>query len=239
MNIKTVILKLSGESLGDIQDGIILNGEKLSKIIDVIKELRKRDIRVGIVTGAGNIFRGRISQKIGVDTETGDYMGMIGTIVNCLSICSLLNQNGVNAKVISALEITNLVPKYSAELAKNLLNEGNVVLFAGGIGLPNYTTDTCAASRAIDINADMILSGKNGVDGVYDDDPNKNKNAHFIHEMSYYDIINKNLKVMDQTAANLLKDSKIITKVFSMDDIDNFIKIVDGEDIGTTIKGAN
>ena len=220
MNIKTVILKLSGESLGDIQDGIILNGDKLSKIIDVIKELRKRDIRVGIVTGAGNIFRGRISQKIGVDSETGDYMGMIGTIVNCLSICSLLNQNGVNAKVISALEITNLVPKYSAELANNLLNEGNVVLFAGGIGLPNYTTDTCAASRD-------------------DDDPNKNKNAHFIHEMSYYDIINKNLKVMDQTAANLLKDSKIITKVFSMHDIDNFIKIVDGEDIGTTIKGAN
>lgn len=236
MKIKTVILKLSGESLGDSKDGTILNSNKLKDIVFIVKSLKERNINVGIVTGAGNIFRGRIAEKIGINQETGDYMGMIGTVINCSAIADLLNKDGIKSIVLSSLEVEDVAKKYNKELANKYLNEGYVVLFAAGIGKPNFTTDTCAAQRAIDIKADMILAGKNGVDGVYTDDPNINKNAKFIKNISYSEIINKELKIMDLTATRLLVNTKIVTRIFSMDDCNNFLRVIDGENLGTTIK---
>ena len=236
---KTIILKLSGESLSDIEDGLILNNEKMDQIISIINTFVNKKYKVGIVIGAGNIFRGRIANKIGVNQESGDYMGMLGTMINCIALGNLLTKNNIKNQVFSALplSIERYVLPYDVSLANNLLNEGYVLLFGAGVGKPNFTTDTCAAKRAIEVNADLILCGKNGVDGVYSDDPKINKSATLISKMSYNDIISNNLKVIDKTAAELLKDSKVVTKIFSMDDISNFIKVIDDENIGTTIKG--
>ena len=235
---KRVLLKLSGESLGDVRDGVILNKPKLEDIVLVIKKLVSNNIGVGVVVGAGNIFRGRISSQIGVDTISGDYMGMIGTVVNCISISSLLTKNNIKNVVFSALDIDikDVVTPYNPKKANDYLKKGYVCLYAGGIGKPNFTTDTCAAMRAIETNASLILAGKNGIDGVYDDDPNVNKKAKFLKYLTYNDIIKRKLKVMDLTAIELLKDTDIVTRVFSMDDINNFIKVIDDESIGTIIK---
>ena len=170
---KKVILKLSGEALQDDINGLILSGEKLKKIGNLIKELVENKVNVGVVTGAGNIFRGRIASDAGIDVEDGDYMGMTGTIINCKAISSVLNKLGVKNVLFSALELEDVAIKYDSKKAKEFLEKGYVCLFAGGIGKPQYTTDTCAATRAIEMGADAILAGKNGVDGVYTADPNK------------------------------------------------------------------
>ena len=233
---KSVILKLSGEALQDEKNGLILSGEKLKEIGLLIKRLVNEGVNVGVVTGAGNIFRGRIASDAGIDTEDGDYMGMTGTIINCKAISSVLNKLGVKNKLFSALELEDVATKYNSKEALDLMNSGVVCLFAGGIGKPNFTTDTCAARRVIEVNADAILAGKNGVDGVYTADPNKDKSAKFIKETSYQQVLDMDLKVMDRTAIELLKNTKIVTRVFSMENIDNFIKVSLGDDMGTTIK---
>ena len=160
---------------------------------------------------------------------------MTGTIINLKAVSSILNKLGVENLLMSSLALEDVAPKYDLNKAKEAFNKGVVVLFAGGLGRPQITTDTTVAKRALEMNADVILAGKNGVDGVYTADPNKDKNAKFIKNISYSDVLKNNLKVMDKEAIELLKESDIATRVFSMEDMDNFIKVIKGDDLGTTI----
>ena len=230
---KSVILKLSGEALQDEKNGLILSGEKLKEIGLLIKRLVNEGVNVGVVTGAGNIFRGRIASDAGIDTEDGDYMGMTGTIINCKAISSVLNKLGVKNKLFSALELEDVATKYNPKEALDLMNSGFVCLFAGGIGKPNFTTDTCAARRAIEVNADAILAGKNGVDGVYTADPNKDKSAKFIKETSYQQVLDMDLKVMDRSACDLCQQNNIPIVVFDFQTKGGIFNILNSKKIGT------
>ena len=231
---KKVILKLSGEAIADSSNSI-LNPKKLSDIVSLIETLFKCGVKVGVVIGAGNIFRGRIAVDNGIDTERGDYMGMIGTVINLKAISSLLNQRNIPNVLYSALNVENVTKHYDAEIAKKEY-ENSVVLLAGGIGKPNFTTDTCAALRAVELDAELILAGKYGVKGVYDKDPRLYKDAKFLKKLTYQEVLDMDLKVMDKTAISLLLHSNVITKVFSMDDMNNFILAIEDKDIGTIIK---
>ena len=231
---KKVILKLSGEAIADSSNSI-LNPKKLSDIVSLIETLFKCGVKVGVVIGAGNIFRGRIAVDNGIDTESGDYMGMIGTVINLKAISSLLNQRSIPNVLYSALNVENVTKHYDVEKAKKEY-ENSVVLLAGGIGKPNFTTDTCAALRAVELDAELILAGKYGVKGVYDKDPRLYKDAKFLKKLTYQEVLDMDLKVMDKTAISLLLHSNVITKVFSMDDMNNFILAIEDKDIGTIIK---
>lgn len=231
---KKVILKLSGEAIADSSNSI-LNPKKLSDIVSLIETLFKCGVKVGVVIGAGNIFRGRIAVDNGIDTESGDYMGMIGTVINLKAISSLLNQRNIPNVLYSALNVENVTKHYDVEKAKKEC-ENSVVLLAGGIGKPNFTTDTCAALRAVELDAELILAGKYGVKGVYDKDPRLYKDAKFLKKLTYQEVLDMDLKVMDKTAISLLLHSNVITKVFSMDDMNNFILAIEDKDIGTIIK---
>ena len=231
---KKVILKLSGEAIADSSNSI-LNPKKLSDIVSLIETLFKCGVKVGVVIGAGNIFRGRIAVDNGIDTESGDYMGMIGTVINLKAISSLLNQRNIPNVLYSALNVENVTEHYDVEIAKKEY-ENSVVLLAGGIGKPNFTTDTCAALRAVELDAELILAGKYGVKGVYDKDPRLYKDAKFLKKLTYQEVLDMDLKVMDKTAISLLLHSNVITKVFSMDDMNNFILAIEDKDIGTIIK---
>ena len=231
---KKVILKLSGEAIADSSNSI-LNPKKLSDIVSLIETLFKCGVKVGVVIGAGNIFRGRIAVDNGIDTESGDYMGMIGTVINLKAISSLLNQRNIPNVLYSALNVENVTKHYDVEKAKKEY-ENSVVLLAGGIGKPNFTTDTCAALRAVELDAELILAGKYGVKGVYDKDPRLYKDAKFLKKLTYQEVLDMDLKVMDKTAISLLLHSDVITKVFSMDDMNNFILAIEDKDIGTIIK---
>ena len=231
---KKVILKLSGEAIADSSNSI-LNPKKLSDIVSLIETLFKCGVKVGVVIGAGNIFRGRIAVDNGIDTESGDYMGMIGTVINLKAISSLLNQRNIPNVLYSALNVENVTKHYDVEMAKKEY-ENSVVLLAGGIGKPNFTTDTCAALRAVELDAELILAGKYGVKGVYDKDPRLYKDAKFLKKLTSQEVLDMDLKVMDKTAISLLLHSNVITKVFSMDDMNNFILAIEDKDIGTIIK---
>ena len=232
---KRIILKLSGEALAN-KDGTILNPEKLNVIAEAVKAMHEEGVEIGIVIGAGNIFRGKISSKIGVDRTNGDYMGMLGTIINCIALSSALEKIGVTTRVMSAVEVNKIAEPYIYKKAIAHLNCNKVVLFAGGTGNPYFTTDTCASLRALEINADAILMAKNNVDGVYDSDPKLNKNAKFLKTLTFKEVIDRNLAVMDQTSITMLMGQNITIRVFNMENADNFMKVIHGEDIGTTIK---
>ena len=232
---KTVILKLSGEALHDSNSNSILEAKKLNDIGKLVQDLKSLNVRVGIVTGAGNIFRGRIAHEAGIKVVDGDYMGMVGTVINCKAISSILDKLGIKNVLYSALAVEDVAIKFDEQDAINKLNDGYVLIFAGGLGRPGITTDSTAAKRAIQINADAILAGKNGVDGVYDKDPNKFNDAKFLKSLTYQQVLDMDLKVMDIGAIEILKQSEVETRVFSMEDINNFIKVVQGEELGTTI----
>lgn len=233
---KRIILKLSGEALANRNDGTILNPEKLNVIAEAVKSMHEVGVEIGIVIGAGNIFRGKISSQIGVDQTNGDYMGMLGTIINCIALSSALEKIGVTTRVMSAIEVNKIAEPYIYKKAIAHLNCNKVVLFAGGTGNPYFTTDTCASLRALEINADAILMAKNGVDGVYDSDPRINKNAKFLKQLTFKEVIERDLAVMDQTSLTMLLGRGKEIRVFNMDDASNFMKIINGEDVGTTIK---
>ena len=162
-------------------------------------------------------------------------MGMVGTVINCKAISSILDKLGIKNVLYSALAVEDVAIKFDEKDAINKLNDGYVLIFAGGLGRPGITTDSTAAKRAIQINADAILAGKNGVDGVYDKDPNKFNDAKFLKSLTYQQVLDMDLKVMDIGAIEILKQSEVETRVFSMEDINNFIKVVQGEELGTTI----
>ena len=231
---KRVLLKLSGESIkGD--SNLIIDSEFVSKIVDMIIKLKNKGIEMGIVIGAGNIFRGKIAEDVGIERVPADFMGMMGTVMNAIAVSSALKKKGVESVVFSALPaIKEITLDYEENAAKSALNEGKVVFLAGGTGRPYFSTDTAATMRAIELECEAILMGKNGVIGVYDDDPRYNPKAKFIKEISYDEILEKKLAVMDLSAVELIKDKDIDIRVFSMTDLDNFERVVMGEDIGTT-----
>lgn len=231
-----VILKLSGAALADGQSKRILNAQKLKNVALSIKTLVDSGVQVGVVIGAGNIWRGNLADEIGIEHSTADYMGMIGTIINALAIQNAVEEIGVNARVLSAIEVEAVCEPYIKRRAIRHLEKGRVVIFAGGTGSPFFTTDTCAALRAMDIEAEAILMAKNGTDGVYTADPNTDPTAKFIPQLTFAQMYEQDLKVMDHTTISLIKDTNIKIHVFAMNNPDNFRKIMAGEKIGTIIQ---
>lgn len=233
---KRILIKLSGEALAGDKSNGILDPEALLNISKVIKEIAQTGTEVCVVIGAGNICRGSLVEKSGIERVTGDKMGMLGTIINSFALANTLQNNQQNAVVLSAVPMETFTPTFSKELADKYLKEKTVVVFGGGTGKPFFTTDTCATLRAIEVGCDAILIAKNGVDGIYSDDPRINKDAYMFKEITCSEIIAKNLKVMDLTAVEMLKDQNIDVRVFNMQNPDNFLKVVRKEDVGTTIK---
>ena len=234
MKYKRIILKLSGEALqGD--DGI-LNHQKLSSVAKIVKDIHDAGVDVGIVVGAGNIWRGRLASSIGIEQSTGDYMGMLGTIINALAIQSAIQQLGLVCKVQSSINVNQVCEPYIRLRAIHHLNKGEVVIFAGGTGNPYFTTDTTSTLGALEVGAEAIFMAKNKVDGVFDSDPRKNPNAKLLPELSFREVIERKLEVMDLTAVDMLAGKGITIHVFNMDNEDSFLKILNGEPIGTIIK---
>ena len=234
---KRIVLKISGESLaGDKANGSILEISILNDYAKVIKELVNEGVQVSIVVGAGNIWRGKIAENMGMDRATGDYMGMLGTIMNALAIQNILEQNDVKTRVMTSLPINAVAEPYIRRKAITHLEKGYVVIFGGGTGNPFFSTDTAAALRASEIGAEVILMAKNGVAGVYSADPKVNKDAILYSQITYIDVIQQQLKVMDTTAVSLCMDNNIDIVVFNMSDTNNLIRVINGEKIGTTIR---
>lgn len=233
---KRVLLKLSGEALQDSEEKSIFSAEILNNIAEAIKKMTNQGIEVAVVVGAGNIWRGKMAQTIGIEPATADYMGMLGTIINALALQSSLEKHNVDCRVLSAINVNEVAEPYIRRRALRHLEKKRVVIFAGGTGNPFFTTDTAAALRAKETNCDAILMAKNGTDGVLSADPKIDKTATLIEEITYREMLTKNLKVMDSTAVSLLQESTIEIRVFNINDLSNLKKVLDGEKVGTTIK---
>lgn len=180
-----------------------------------------------------------MADSIGIDPATADYMGMLGTIINSLALQSAIEQEGIACRVLSSISATQVAEPYIRRRAIRHLEKGRVIIFAGGTGNPFFTTDTTAALRAKEVQCDVILMAKNGVDGVYSADPNVDPTAKLLKHLTYRELLQKELKVMDSTAVSLLKDSNVQIRVFNMSDMDNFMKVITGSDLGTTITKEN
>ena len=233
---KRFLLKLSGEALQDSEEKSIFSAEILNNIAEAIKKMTNQGIEVAVVVGAGNIWRGKMAQTIGIEPATADYMGMLGTIINALALQSSLEKHEVDCRVLSAINVNEVAEPYIRRRALRHLEKKRVVIFAGGTGNPFFTTDTAAALRAKETNCDAILMAKNGTDGVLSADPKLDKTATLIEEITYREMLTKNLKVMDSTAVSLLQESTIEIRVFNINDLSNLKKVLDGEKVGTTIK---
>ena len=234
---KRVLLKLSGEALKDSNAMQIFNVNHVNNLALTMKGLHDEGVQIAVVIGGGNIWRGNLADGIGIERAPADYMGMMGTVMNAIAMSSALKKAGVESVVFSALpEIPSITTTYTKEAAIKAMEEGKVVFLSGGTGKPFFTTDTAATLRALETNCEAIFMGKNGVEGVYDKDPTKYSDAKFIKTISYQEIINKKLQIMDLTAVELIKDKDIEIRVFSMSDPDNFTRVAMGEDIGTTCK---
>ena len=234
---KRVLLKLSGEALKDENAMQILNIDHVNALAGVMKSLHDHGIQIAVVIGAGNIWRGNLAAGIGIERVPGDYMGMLGTVMNAVAMSSALKKTGIDSIVFSALpEIKEITTEYSSDKAIKAMEEGKVVFLAGGTGKPFFTTDTAATMRAIETHCDVIFMGKNGVQGVYDKDPTKFSDAKFLKNITYQEIIDKKLQIMDLSAVELIKDTDLQIRVFSMSEASNFLKVALGEDIGTTCK---
>ena len=229
---KRVLLKLSGESLaGNEKHGI--DFETVLKICKPIKECSDMGVQIAIVVGGGNFWRGRSSGKM--DRTRADHMGMLATTINALGVADALEQLGLNVRVQTAIEMRQIAEPYIRNRAVRHLEKGRIVVFGCGTGNPFFSTDTAAALRAAEIDADIILKATM-VDGVYDSDPKKNPNAKKYDELTYLDILKENLQVMDSTAASLCRDNHIPICVFSISEPDNITKAICGEPIGTLVK---
>ena len=233
MQYKRVLLKLSGEALmGDRQYGIDPN--RLSEYALEIKQVIAKGIEVAIVIGGGNIFRGVAGASNGMDRVQGDHMGMLATCINGLALQSALEAEGIYTRLQTAIEIKEIAEPYIKRRAIRHLEKGRVVIFGGGTGNPYFTTDTAAVLRAIEINADAILKGTR-VDGIYTEDPEKNKNAIKFENITFKEVMEKGLKVMDMTAFTLSAENKLPIIVFDMNKKGNLLKLVSGEKIGTIV----
>jgi len=230
---KRILLKLSGESLmGDQQYGIDQN--RLEDYAEEIAAIVKAGIQVGIVIGGGNIFRGLSGAAKGFDRVKGDQMGMLATIINSLALNSALVNHGVKSKVLTAIRMEPVGEYYSKDKAIEALQNGEVVIISGGTGNPYFTTDTASALRGIEIEADVMLKGTR-VDGIYTADPEKDKTATKFDKISFDEIYNRNLRIMDLTATTLCKENNLPVYVFNMDQKGNLQRVMSGEEIGTLV----
>jgi len=230
---KRILLKLSGESLmGDDSYGI--NRETINRIVGEIKEVVDLGVQVAIVIGGGNIFRGIAPAAAGMDRATADYMGMLATVMNALALQDAMKHAGLVSRVQSALNIEQVAEPYIRGKAIRYLEEGRVVIFGAGTGNPFFTTDTAAALRGMEMNAEIVLKATK-VDGIYNDDPNKNPDAVRYTTISFDEAINKNLKVMDATAFTLCRDQKLPISVFSIFKQGALKRVVMGEDEGSKV----
>lgn len=231
---KRILLKLSGESLmGKKEFGI--DPEVLQKYSEEIKSIKELGVQIGIVIGGGNIYRGVGNSSDGIDKVTGDQMGMLATIINALALQSALEHHGVFTRLLSAIKMEQIAESFIRRRAIRHLEKGRVVIFGAGTGNPYFTTDTAAALRAVEIQADVIFKGTR-VEGVYDSDPELNPKAIKFPEISYFDILNKDLKVMDLTAITLCRENKLPIVVFDMNKPGNLKKLVLGEKVGTLVQ---
>ncbi len=229
---RRVLLKLSGESFG---------GGSLGVNPDIVSSLAKEiaaaatDVEVAIVVGGGNFFRGAELSQRGMDRGRADYMGMLGTVMNALALQDFLEQAGAETRVQSAISMTQVAEPYIPRRAERHLEKGRVVIFGAGAGLPYFSTDTVAAQRALEINADVVLLAKNGVDGVYDADPRTNRDAKKLEHVTYQEALVKGLKVVDSTAFSLCMDNRMPMVVFGMEPHGNVTAAIRGDRIGTLV----
>jgi len=231
---KRVLLKLSGEALSKGGTGI-LNYEILKNISQKIKICMEMGVSFGIVIGAGNIWRGSFGKSM--DRVRADHMGMIATVINALALQDIFESDGIETRVMTAIEMNQVAEPYIRNKALSHLNKGRVCIFAGGNGSPYFTTDTTAVLRAAEINADIVILAKNNVDAIYSADPNKFPDAKKLTDLTYLNILNdKNLSAMDNTAASFSMDNHIPIWVIGIDEPENIVKAVKGENIGTIIK---
>ncbi len=230
---KRIMLKLSGEALAG-KEGYRIDTDVLEIIAKDVKELREMGVEIGIVIGGGNIFRGLAAATHGMDRTQADYMGMLATVMNCLALQDALERLGVYTRVQSAIEIKELAEPYIRRRAVRHLEKKRVVIFAAGTGNPYFSTDTAASLRAMEVNADVIMKATK-VDGVYDSDPATNKNAKLYRELTYLDVLSKNLKVMDATAISLCMDNQLPIVVFNMSRPGGTRDVVMGKPIGTLV----
>lgn len=231
---KRVLLKLSGESLmGSQQYGI--DPVRLSQYAEQIKEIAMAGVQVAIVIGGGNIFRGLSGAQKGFDRVKGDQMGMLATVINSLALSSALQAIDQPVRVLTSVRMEPVGEFYSKDKALRLLQKGNVVIVAGGTGNPYFTTDTGSALRAIELETDVMLKGTR-VDGIYTADPEKDPTAQKFAEITYDEIYNRNLRIMDLTATTLCKENKMPIYVFDMDTLGNLSRVIRGEQIGTLVK---
>ncbi len=232
-----VLLKLSGEALmGDLAYGT--DPERVKSIAAQVKVVHDRGVEVAIVVGAGNIFRGMQAAADGMDRATGDYMGMLATVLNALTLQDSLEDQGIHTRVQSAITISEVAEPYIRRRAMRHLEKGRVVIFAAGTGNPFFTTDTAAALRALEIHAEAILMAKHGIEGVYDADPSKVPDAKFLPEITHMEAIEKGLRVMDSTALSLCMDNGLPIHIFNMADERNIDRIVSGERVGTIVRSG-
>ncbi|NDK56130.1 UMP kinase [Pontibacter fetidus] len=233
MKYKRILLKLSGEALmGEQQYGI--DSERLMQYAQEIKEVAALGVEVAVVIGGGNIFRGVQAEEVGLDRVQGDYMGMLATVINSMALQSALEKLGVYTRLLSGLNIQQVCEPYIRRRAVRHLEKGRVVIFGAGTGNPYFTTDSAASLRAIEVEAEVVLKGTR-VDGIYSADPEKDPNAIFYSDISFKDVFEKGLNVMDMTAFTLCKENDLPIIVFDMNTAGNLKRIVQGDKIGTLV----
>ncbi|HOB07997.1 MAG: UMP kinase [Limnochordia bacterium] len=236
LKYRRIVLKLSGEALGG-PGGFGIDPDVLSRIAASIKEAAALKVEIAIVVGGGNFWRGAAGSAQGMDRSTADYMGMLATCINALALQDALEKTGIPTRVQTAIEMRQIAEPYIRRRAIRHLEKERVVIFASGTGNPFFSTDTTAALRAAEIEADVILMAKKGVDGVYDSDPRINAGAVKFDQLDYIDVLNRNLGVMDSTATSLCMDNRIPIIVFDFNEPNSIVRIVRGESIGTFIGG--
>ncbi|WP_018660093.1 UMP kinase [Heyndrickxia acidiproducens] len=233
---KRVVLKLSGEALAG-EEGFGIHPTVIQSVAQQVKEIAQLGVEVAVVVGGGNIWRGKIGSEMGMDRATADYMGMLATVMNSMALQDSLEQSGIETRVQTSIDMRQIAEPYIRRRAIRHLEKGRVVIFAAGTGNPYFSTDTTAALRAAEIEADVILMAKNNVDGVYSADPKLDKAAVKFDELSYLDVIKDGLAVMDSTASSLCMDNDIPLIVFSIMEEGNIKRAVMGETIGTIVRG--
>ncbi len=230
---KRILLKLSGESLMGKSDQAI-DPTILDFFTTEIKKIHSLGVQIGIVIGGGNIYRGLNASDQGIDRVTGDQMGMLATMINSLALQNALEHKGMFTRLTSAINMEAIAEPYIRRRAIRHLEKGRIVIFGSGTGHPYFSTDTAASLRAVEIEADAIFKGTR-VDGIFDSDPEKNPNANRFNEISYLDVLQKNLRVMDLTAISLCKENNLPIIVFNMNTVDNLLKLVTGNNVGTAV----
>jgi uridylate kinase len=231
---RRILLKLSGEALmGPLEYGA--DRDRIATIAEQIKHVADRGVEIAVVVGGGNIYRGLRGAAEGMDRATGDYMGMLATVLNALALQDALEKLGAVTRVQSAIEVSEVAEPYIRRRAMRHLERGRIVIFAAGTGNPFFTTDTAAALRALEMHAEALLMAKNGVEGVYDADPRQKPDAEFLPEVTHREAIERRLEVMDSTALSLCMDNSLPIYVFNMDDEANIDRIVCGERVGTLV----